>query len=85
MNLYTEPHTWTDCLGKRSKLRNINMIFGTWNIISLSRAGSLTTVLKELSEWKLHLAGAQEVRRDRGSTEPAGEYTFFYGKGNKNH
>jgi hypothetical protein len=27
----------------------------------------------------------QEVRWDGGSTEPAGEYTFFYGKGNENH
>jgi hypothetical protein len=26
----------------------------------------------------------QEVRWDRGGTEPAGEYTFFYGKG-ENH
>jgi hypothetical protein len=25
------------------------------------------------------------VRWDGGGTEPAGEYTFFYGKGKKNH
>jgi hypothetical protein len=29
--------------------------------------------------------GVQEVRWDRGGTEPADEYTFFYGKGNENH
>jgi hypothetical protein len=29
--------------------------------------------------------GVQEVRWDGGGTEPAGEYTFFYGKGNDNH
>jgi hypothetical protein len=29
--------------------------------------------------------GVHEVRWDRGDTEPAGEYTFFYGKGNENH
>jgi hypothetical protein len=30
--------------------------------------------------------GVQEVRWERGGTEPAGEYTiFFYGKGSKNH
>jgi hypothetical protein len=26
----------------------------------------------------------QEVRWERGGSEPAGEYTFFYGKGNEN-
>jgi hypothetical protein len=29
--------------------------------------------------------GVQEVRWDRGGTQPAGEYTFFYGKGSENH
>jgi hypothetical protein len=29
--------------------------------------------------------GVQEVRWDRGGTEPAGEFTFFYRKGNENH
>jgi hypothetical protein len=29
--------------------------------------------------------GVQEVRWDRGGTEPAIKYTFFYGKGNENH
>jgi hypothetical protein len=27
--------------------------------------------------------GVKEVRWDRGGTEPAGEYKFFYGKGNE--
>jgi hypothetical protein len=29
--------------------------------------------------------GVQEVRWNARGTEPAGEYTFFYGKGNENH
>jgi hypothetical protein len=29
--------------------------------------------------------GVQEVRWDRGGSEPAGEYTFFYGKGSENY
>jgi hypothetical protein len=33
----------------------------------------------------LDLVGVQEVRWDRGATEPSGEYTFFYGKKNENH
>jgi hypothetical protein len=29
--------------------------------------------------------GVQEVRWDRGGTEPADEYTYVYRKGNENH
>jgi hypothetical protein len=34
---------------------------------------------------ELDLVGVHEVRWEGGGTEPAGEYTFFYGKGNENH
>jgi hypothetical protein len=45
------------------------------------------TVLRELARYtsKLELVGVQEVRWEGGGTEHAGEYTFFYGKGNENH
>jgi hypothetical protein len=43
------------------------------------------TVSSELSEYKLALVGVQDVRREGSGTEPAGEPTFFYGKGNENH
>jgi hypothetical protein len=49
------------------------------------RAGTLRAVAEEISKYKLDLVGVQEVRWDGGGTEPAGEYTFFYGKGNVNH
>jgi hypothetical protein len=51
----------------------------------MHRAGSLRAVAEEISIYKLDLVGVQEVRWDGGGTEPAGEYTFFYGKGNKNY
>jgi hypothetical protein len=38
-----------------------------------------------MKPYQQSLVGVQEVRWDRGGTEPAGEYTFFYGKGNENH
>jgi hypothetical protein len=38
-----------------------------------------------LSTYRLDLVGVQEVRYEGSGTESAGEYTFFYGKGNKNH
>jgi hypothetical protein len=48
--------------------------FGTWSMYGV----------KEISKYKLDLVGVQEVRWDGGGTEPASEYTFFYGKGNEN-
>jgi hypothetical protein len=61
------------------------MRFGTWNVKSLYRPGLLMTVAKQISKYKLDLVGVPEVRWDRGGTEPANQYTFFYGKGNENH
>jgi hypothetical protein len=52
---------------------------------SLYRAGSLRTLAKEISKCKLYLGIVQEVRWDRGGTEPAREYTFLYEKGKENH
>jgi hypothetical protein len=49
------------------------------------KAGSLKTVAEEISKCKLELVGVQEVKWNRGGTQPAGEFTFFYGKGNENH
>jgi exonuclease III len=63
----------------------MDMRFGTWNVRRLYRVGSLMTVSRELARYKLDLVGVQEVRWEGGGTEPAGEYTFFYGKGNENH
>jgi hypothetical protein len=63
----------------------MDVSFGTRNVRSLYRAGSLTTVAKEIPEYKLELVGVQKARWDGGGTEPASEYTFLYVKGNKNH
>jgi hypothetical protein len=49
------------------------------------RASSLRAVTEDVSKYKLDLVGVREVGWDGGGTEPAGEYTFFYGKGNENH
>jgi hypothetical protein len=45
----------------------------------------LKTVGRELGKYKLDLVGVQEVRWDKGGTERAEEYTFFYGAGNEDH
>jgi exonuclease III len=61
------------------------MRFGTWNVRSMYRAGSLRSMAEEISKYKSDLVGVQEVRRDGGNADPAGEYKLFYRKGNKNH
>jgi exonuclease III len=61
------------------------MRFGTWNIRSLYRIGSLKTVAMELGKYKLDLVGVQEVRWEKGGTDEAEDYTFFYGQGNGDH
>ena len=60
--------------------------FGTWNVRStMYRAGSLSAVAEEILQYKLDLAGVQEVRWNGGGNAPAGDYKFFYGKGNEYH
>ncbi|PNF19996.1 hypothetical protein B7P43_G08657 [Cryptotermes secundus] len=61
----------------------MDMRFGTWNIRSMYRAGSLRAVVEEILKYKLDLAGVQ-VKWEGGGIAPAGEYTFFYGKVIKN-
>jgi hypothetical protein len=53
------------------------MRFSTWNVRSLYRTCSLITVAREIAKYKLRLVRAQEIRLDRGDTEPAGEYTII--------
>ena len=40
---------------------------------------------RELARYKLGLVGVQEVRWDKEGTVKAGDYSFFYGKGNENN
>jgi exonuclease III len=60
------------------------MRFGTWNVRNLCRAGSLTATARELARYKLDLVGVEEVRWDKEDAVEAGDYSFFYGKGNEN-
>ena len=57
------------------------MRFGTLYI----RACSLTAAARELARCKLDLVGVQEVRWDKEGRVSAGDYNFFYGKGNENN
>jgi hypothetical protein len=65
--------------------KKMDMRFGTRNVRSMYRAGSLRAVAEEISKYKLDLVGVEDVRWNGDGNEPAGEYTFFYGKGNESH
>jgi len=58
------------------------MKIGTWNVRNLYRAGSLKAAARELARYKLNVVGVQEVRWDKGGRVRAGDYDFFYRKGN---
>ena len=59
------------------------MRFGTWNVRSLFRSGSLTAAVREFARYKLDLVSVQEVRWDKGGQGKRRGFYFFYGKGNK--
>jgi exonuclease III len=59
------------------------MTFGTWNVNPVSRTGSLKTVMRELGMYKVDLVGVKEVRWQKGGTEWADDYTYFYGERNR--
>jgi hypothetical protein len=54
--------------------------FGTWNVINIYRTGSLRAAARELINDTLDLMRVQEIRRNRGGTEPAGDNTLFLRK-----
>ena len=72
-------------LGEASRKKHREMKLGTWNVRSPYRAGSLKATARELARYKLDVVGVQEVRWDKEGTVMAGDYNFFYGKGNENH
>jgi exonuclease III len=63
----------------------MDMRFGTWNVRSLLRIGSLKAVAREFGKYKLDLVGVQEVRWEEGGTERAEDCTLFYRQGNGDH
>jgi hypothetical protein len=61
------------------------MRFATWNVRSYYRAGSLQTAARKLAKHNLYLVAIKEVRWVEIDSQPAYNYTYFYGNGNANH
>jgi hypothetical protein len=47
MGDHKKPRTWTDSLDNGPKHKKMDMRFGTWDVRSMYRAGSLRTVTKK--------------------------------------
>ena len=58
---------------ERHKQRKTEMIFGTWNVKSVYKPGSLKTVAGEGEKYRLDLMRVQVVRWEREGTKLAGE------------
>ena len=54
------------------------MRLGTWDVRSLYRSGSLTSVARELARYTLDLVGVQEDRWDKVGSVRTGDYVFFF-------
>ena len=63
-------------------LSSVLILLDSVVLLYIFRAGSLKASARELARYKLDVVGVQEVRWDKGGTERAGDYDFFYGKGN---
>jgi exonuclease III len=63
-----------DGISGMTQAPEMDMRFGTWNVRSLYRAGSLKTVARELGKYKLDLVCVQEVRWEKEGTERAEDY-----------
>ena len=65
-------------------LSSVLILLDSVVLLYIFRAGSLKASARELARYKLDVVGVQEVRWDKGGTLTAGDYDFFYGKGNEN-
>jgi len=54
----------------------MDMRFGTWKVRSPCRVGSLKTVGSELAKYNFGVVAVQEVRWDKGGSQPAEVYAF---------
>jgi hypothetical protein len=76
MKCFKVPLTWTDSLAQPKQWRK-DVKFGTWNVRSFCRVGTIKSVVGELEEYKLDLVGIQEVGRG-GISNSRQLYVFLW-------
>jgi hypothetical protein len=59
--------------------------FGICNVRNLCRSVSLKTAASELAMYNLDLLAVPNIRWVEGGSQPADDYTIFYGNGNVYH
>jgi len=62
---HTGPQIWTDAF-KQNEQWHMDLRFGTWNVRSLYRTGSLETVESKLAKYNLDVMAVQDVRQGQG-------------------
>jgi hypothetical protein len=70
------PRVWTDH-SIRPKQCKRGKRFGTWNVRSLFRSGSLMIAARKLAMYKLDLVGVQGIRWEKRGTVRSRDYNFF--------
>jgi hypothetical protein len=55
----------------------MGMRFETYNVKTLYRAGSLKTVARELAKYILDLVSIQDIRWEKGGSEPTEEGRIY--------
>jgi hypothetical protein len=73
MNHSQRPRTPTDTLVRLQQWKR-NIIFGTRNVRSLYRLGSVETVSRKLARYKIDLVDAEQVKRDKEGTVRACDF-----------
>jgi hypothetical protein len=59
----------------------MDLRFGRWNVRRVYGASSLKTVASEFAKYNLDLLAVQQVRWDKGGSQPAGNFIFIYRNG----
>jgi len=84
----TKPRKSLDNLDNRlgNRTRNAGILrFGTWNIRTLYKPGSLKYVLKEINRYSVDIVRLQEIRwPGSGNLKSENMTVFFSGKNNGN-